>query len=109
MTGTVHPDAALLELGRRLDLAWAAEHAAQSTCSEEDEGDQEFEAFVDATGAIVGEIEALPATTLEGLRVKAVALHWCRGGDLPLSWGAETTDERLAESIVNDLLRLPQA
>jgi hypothetical protein len=49
-------------------------------------------------------IEQCVATKLDGLRVKAIAVLWCHGGDMDFKFGEETTDARLAQSIVRDLL-----
>jgi hypothetical protein len=45
------------------------------------------------------------AVTMEGLRVKARAACWARVGDLDPASGS-TTDERMALSIIRDLIRL---
>ena len=45
------------------------------------------------------------AKTMEGLRVKARAACWARLGDLDPASGS-TTDERMALSIIRDLIRL---
>jgi len=51
------------------------------------------------------EIVATPATTTEGLCVKARAACWASLGDLDPE-GQSTTDRRMALSIVRDLIRL---
>ena len=57
-------------------------------------------------GRIVDEIVVTPATTIEGLCVKARVRCWARLGDLD-DHGEQSTDEdRMALSIVRDLIRL---
>ena len=57
-------------------------------------------------GRIVDEIVVTPATTIEGLCVKARVGCWARLGDLD-DHGEQSTDEdRMALSIVRDLIRL---
>jgi len=57
-------------------------------------------------GGIVDEIVVTPATTIEGLCVKARVRCWARLGDLD-DHGEQSTDEdRMALSIVRDLIRL---
>src|SRR5262245_48661073 len=59
-----------------------------------------------AVAAVVDKIEAIPAHTLEGLRGKARAISWCHSGERPIEFQDDpTTDIRLAQSIVADLLR----
>lgn len=50
-------------------------------------------------------IVAFPATTIDGLRVKARAAAWALLGDLDPT-GGSTTDERMSMSIVRDVIRL---
>lgn len=55
--------------------------------------------------SIVREIERIPAETIEGLKVKALAVHWaCEGA--PLWAELDTTDIRLARSLIDDLLQI---
>ena len=58
-----------------------------------------------ASGAIVEQIEGCTATTIDGLRVKALAVLWCHGWNLEELTDHQTTDIRLAQSILRDLLR----
>jgi hypothetical protein len=56
--------------------------------------------------AIVERIVAAPATTIEGLRIKAKALSWCYAFepiDLTAEFG-DTANVRVLASIVRDLL-----
>jgi hypothetical protein len=54
---------------------------------------------------VEAQIVATPATTIEGLCVKARAACWALLGDLD-SNEQSTTDKRMAHSIVRDLIRL---
>jgi hypothetical protein len=89
----------LIELGAQLDRTWAEQRRL--------EGSDDFENARDRVSRIVDEIEALPAYTMGGLRVKARAIWWCHSGEASISFGElhPTTDLRLAQSIVVDLLR----
>jgi hypothetical protein len=104
-----HPDAELVRLGERLREAWAAEQAALAN-SERDqtpEADRRWELLERRSSAIVGQIEQQRATTLDGLRVKELALRWCNEGEpltaALLGFGA-STDGRLILGIFGDLL-----
>jgi hypothetical protein len=90
-------DGRLIELGNKLEAAWAEQKRV-------------------GVSRLVDEILAIPAQTLPGLRVKAHALLWCQSGEpwaqenpprIPLDWQrpAKTTDDKLIESILADLLR----
>lgn len=99
-----HPDAALLELGRELDAAWAAERVAR-----DDDSDPEGvlgDAAADVSAAVAHRIEKVPARTLDGLLVKARAVAWCVCGDEFTPEEDATTDLRLAHGIVEDLRRI---
>jgi hypothetical protein len=93
-------DLELIGLGRQFDavaakLDRAIEHGLNIDWSDL----KEF-------GRIVDEIVAMPATTIEGLCVKARVRCWARLGDLD-DHGEQSTDEdRMALSIVRDLIRL---
>ena len=112
------PDAMLVRLGRELEEAWTHEREVFSTAFaagrglSADEQDALIDAACDKTSAIVGQIERTPARALKGLQVKARAIQWAYSGQSgrdtkiePEEFG-ETTDMRLAASIVNDLNRL---
>ena len=100
-----HPDARLLRLGVELETAWADERRIYAAFEADQISGEEADKAPDASRAVVDEILRWPATTLEGLRVKARAVSWCYCGD-EISWDDETTDLQLALSIVNDLVRL---
>jgi hypothetical protein len=96
-------DAELLRLGAELDQAWAREKALIDS---EAWGDA-YEAAFNACSAIAGQIEKQQAHTLDGFRVKARAVMWCQqwGEVDPFSLSEHpTTDIRLAESIILDLV-----
>ena len=57
-------------------------------------------------GGIVDEIVAMPATTIEGLCVKARVGCWGLLGDLDDPGEKATADERITLSIMRDLIRL---
>lgn len=68
--------------------------------------DSQAEAAAKITGDIVKRIEQAQASTIAGLRVKAMALAWCYAGDdaeLDEFPGVGSTDLRLARSILRDL------
>src|SRR4051812_31035602 len=100
-------DAELLHLGAELERAWTHEKAADAL----------WEPAYRAACGIFTQIEQSPATTLDGLRVKALAAHWCVNGDeftpdifqvVPHGSGP-TTDIRLAASVLRDLLAIGRA
>lgn len=97
---SAHPDAALLDLGRQLTEAWREERALTD---ESPEAEHEIDAAYEKCSAIVKKIEPLSASSIEGLRVKSLAILWCHDGDTDL-WDCYSTDMRLAKSIVRDLL-----
>ena len=102
VAGAAHPDAALLALGAELDARWAEEKL-------HDNGDINlWEAAYDRCQDTVAMIEDTPATTLDGLKVKARAVAWCHSGDekVDLIVDQDTRDLRLANQIINKLLAL---
>lgn len=102
-----HPDAALLLLGEELETRWALLNlvAAKSMITRDKADDAAFDEAFAATSAIVDMIEQHPVRTLDGLRVKARAVLWCQGDEIvDLIQDQDTTDVRIASSIVNALL-----
>lgn len=93
-----HPDAELIELGRQFDEITAA-------LDKEIAGAGTDLPALDRLSAIEPMIVALPARTVEGMRVKARAACWAMMGDFDELPGP-TTDVRMARSIVRDLIRL---
>lgn len=66
-----------------------------------------FEQAYAQTEQVVSHILALPARSLDDLILKARAVAWCHGDDFDgFDDCASTTDMRLAESIVRDLLKM---
>ncbi len=97
-------DETLLRLGDELDRAWAREKALIYDDGKCGNG---YDATYDVSSAIVDQIEKQQAHTLEGLRVKARAVMWCQqwGKFEPFSLGEQqTTDIRLSEAIIRDLV-----
>ena len=95
------PDDHLIALGRELDAAWANEREMNESGS-----DAELGAACDKTNAIVGQIKKIPATTLEGFKIKARAVSWCYGGEFDGFNCGDTTDISMAEQIIRDLLAI---
>ena len=96
------------ELAKRFEEAWAAEKAAEHTlkAAQTPADEKPWDDAYAVTQKVVNEIEAMQATTLDGLRLKARAVQWCYGTDvIDLRCDQDTTDLRLATSIVEDLLR----
>lgn len=106
-------DSHLIALGKELETSWAREKAAEDLLTSES-GDLTGGAWDTARArceALVDEIETLQARTLSGLKVKALAASWTHCGDefwpeaLSMLSGS-TQDERLACSIIRDLLTI---
>jgi hypothetical protein len=89
--------------------ALIAAHEQWATLSNRSEVDTliaRAETANDHVHGIANEIEDVPAATMEGLKVKALALAWCYSGDneeLEEFPDGHTTDYRLVRSIVRDL------
>lgn len=106
----IFADADLIALGRRFELAWADQLRIESVYNQATNDDEDlgsdFEAAYIRVSTIVKDIENVPATTVAGLYVKARAISWCWGGDQHITFSDDqTTDVRLASSIVMDLLK----
>lgn len=95
-------DATLIDLGRQLMAAWAIE---RDLCAKH-AGDVEVNAAVERCSGIVSAIEAAHATTLAGVRVKAMGIFWCWDGQFI---ERDTTDLNVATSMVRDLLAMEGA
>jgi hypothetical protein len=87
-------DAVLLGVGRRFDVL----------ASQLDDGLYECE-VLEEFSRILAKIGSTPATTMEGLCVKARAACWTLLGDLDASERCSTA-ERVGLSIMRDLIRL---
>jgi hypothetical protein len=92
-------DATLIALGRQFDEVTAQiDHAI-------DHKSDLAAGTLDQLGLIEAEILSTQAKTIDGLQVKARAACWGLLGDLDVA-GQSTTNERMALSIVRDLIRL---
>src|SRR5438105_4954609 len=88
-----HPDARLLDLGRRMMAAWAHEIAVIRS----DQSEDITLKASDATCRIVDQILTIKAATLDGLKVKAYVLHWFNYGyGWPLDRGTMSIEDRVA-------------
>lgn len=93
-------DSELLQLGYSLGEAWASEEQAYDT-----EDWEQAELASNLASSLVARIQGMPAHTIEGLRVKAQALVWCySGGEVQLP-NSDTTNMKLVQGIIADLLR----
>jgi hypothetical protein len=93
-------DAELISLGRQFQAAWAVEQAGFSR----EVDDETANALVKPCTDLAHCIERIPARTVDGLLVKAMAVNWCHCGEFD-EFG-QTTDEPLAAGITKDLLVL---
>jgi hypothetical protein len=109
-----HPDAELIRLGHELEAFWKAENAVYERLK----GDTSDEATAQTTAAnrltfdVVDQIEALSASTLEGVLVKVLAVSWCHCGDAledDMFSDQNTTDVRLVSAILRDLSAMREA
>lgn len=91
-----------LALGRELDAAWA--HQAAVDESEDDAAHARAK-------EIIERIIATPTRSLEGLKLKARALSWCHWGDFHKLYSRNncTTDFRVVDSILSDLMAMSEA
>lgn len=108
-------DEALVYLGRMLAKAYSNETNCQELVEQRRKANRsyqsasaEWQTAHDVCSAIVDIIEAIPTNSMTGLRVKALAIQWCHGNEpVDLCW-QDTTDNRLATSIVHALLAQPE-
>lgn len=96
-------DAELIGLGHEFKAAWVIEQAAWAAW-ELDTDDQFPPGIDEPCASLARRIDALSATTAQGLMVKAMAVNWCHAADF--KGFSETTDERIAAGIIRDLLAL---
>ncbi|WP_026479352.1 hypothetical protein [Ahrensia sp. 13_GOM-1096m] len=98
---TKSKDAYLIDLGEQLSKAYEQQVLlAEAT-------DDQYNPAYEKSWAIVCKIDSTPATTLEGLKVKAQALQWLRGGGNYIDcMGSDTTDMRLIGSILDGLHKI---
>jgi hypothetical protein len=96
-------------LAADLHTAIAARDTAADACEASNYSDEDETAFEEAHSRLwrlIGDISALPAASIEGLRVKALALNVAMAGDLEIVTGA-SADRRLLASILTDLAPPP--
>jgi hypothetical protein len=98
-----HRDAELIALGAELERAWDVERPKWAEVKPGTKDDVVLKIMAHCR-SLCERILLLPAHTLVGLRIKARALLWCHQGELG-DFG-EATDEKLAGSIIRDLLAL---
>ena len=92
------PDAGLVELGRQFD-------GVASNIDLAIEGRQELDlSMLQRLEDLSNAIEAQPATTIEGLRVKARAAAWALLGDLEAQQDCALA-QNMSKSILRDLIR----
>jgi hypothetical protein len=108
-----HPDAAPLTLASAFEAAVAHENAMFEATrgAKTFEDDLPYTEAGDAVGKIVGLIAGMQAKTLAGLRVKVRAANWCHGWEwngIGEGDGSDSTDVRLADGIVGDLIVMMQ-
>lgn len=97
-------DQRLLDLGREFEALYRAENAAKP--KDRMHGDwTAWDAAYERTSKVVHRILRLRARSFAGVRVKARAVDWCHSGGFR-SFDGTTTDMKLADQIVRDLLRL---
>jgi hypothetical protein len=95
-----HADAELLRLYGELKTAWATERAIISAGGDDDE----VNAAIDISSTIVDKICKCHAVTMEGIRVKASAVHCgataaiCPSGSWMTTSGAQTSRWRSRSS-----------
>jgi hypothetical protein len=107
-------DAELIALGAQLEAAWKDQNRAELALDYRNDpldpaAIREFERTRAIASAIVDTIEATSARTLAGLRVKARAISWCHCGEAIELTDEQTTDIRLAQTMIADLLAVPVA
>jgi len=98
----------LLELGRQLEEATSREADLLRPIETDPSAPVgDYEAARAATSKLVRRIEQMAAATTAGLKVKAKAFRWCRGGG-PLfdAHELQTTDGRILKQLIEDLERL---
>lgn len=95
------PDADLLALASPLGKAWGA---YRSAIGRGDDGEADADAAFAEANTIARKIEELRASTIGGLRVKAMAVAWARGGN-PSVGSSDTVmrSDHLLASLLRDL------
>lgn len=104
VAAVVQPDDTIKTLSDEFEAAWSAmdqffQNAPRGTT------DEDYERMFRPVSDLARRIADMKATTLDGLKLKARALQWCNE-EFDFMDG-QTTDERLAYGLVQDLLNLP--
>ena len=95
-------DAELLRLGHEMDRLIAEENAAKPA---HNDGDwTAWDAAYERSQVAVRAVTELPARSLEGFRIKARAVAWCYSGDEVDFPDTSSTDMKLVNAIIRDLL-----
>jgi hypothetical protein len=97
-TGAPGPDDRLIDLGKQLEAARIIENKAFEVELTDEEANEAMRPSRD----IVDQIEAIPARTLDGLKVKARAVDYCRTGD-DFEWDGMATDMWIIRSILHSI------
>ena len=104
-------DAELMSLAGELRIEWARMRAF--FVENPHPADDVSEAAMDRCSDVVHKIERIPARSIAGLQVKALAISYCLSDDVGSSdecvvglEEGDTTDIRLTISIVRDLLAM---
>ena len=98
-------DAALIELGKDMERHNDDVHRLQWEAGEQSA--REYEKAVDSLCEALDEVEKQTASTLEGVKVKAMAIKYANGSDgFKEVFGNSSTDMRLAAAVVEELLAL---
>jgi hypothetical protein len=108
LTSVSFADASLLALGARLQSEWGEYRRLLSKWGYDVSPavQAKFDALDGRVDQLLIGIEATAATTFDGLAVKALAVSWCHRGETTIELTTElpTTDVRLCEAILRDLL-----
>jgi hypothetical protein len=109
---TPKPDTELLRLGQAFEAAWAFEDGLWKAMPDDDSPEHEAQeiaacAAFERTKGLVLHIRDVPASTIQGMRVKARAALWMNNGE-PFDPGDIEYDfaQPMAASIMTDLLNL---
>lgn len=103
-------DAELVSLGIRLRFAMSVYLAEEEKADTNPDGEDGTAAAYEVCHAIVQAMEPLPVRSLEGLRAKGLAAHWCgrwTGTSEPDSITeshGDTRDHRLLDQILDALI-----
>lgn len=96
-------DAELVAFSHSLSDFYEQEERITASVPDEDY-DRAIDELYQKRAALARQMIAVRAVTLEGLKAKAQAIRWIHSGSVDFQ--ATSTDERLAESIIKDLLAI---